>query len=80
MFYILELQETNGSGAHIMQTAATKNEAMSKYHTVLSFAAVSSVEYHTCIVIDEHGRYHAMECYEHPTSVEPEEPGGEING
>lgn len=65
MFYILELQTDNGTGAYIVQTAETKNEAMSKYHTILSFAAVSQIDKHTCIVVDEEGRYLARECYEH---------------
>lgn len=67
MYFIIELQINNGSGANIVQTADTLNEAMSKYHTVLASASVSQVEYHSCIVLDEEGRHIARECYEHHT-------------
>lgn len=65
MFFILELQVNGGVGTSIMKTADTKNEAMSEYHNILKFAAVSSVEQHSCVVMDEQGRYLARECYEH---------------
>ena len=69
MFSIIELQTTNGQTAHVYQTAETRDEAMSKYHTVLASAAISKVEYHACIVADEQGRYIARECYEHIEST-----------
>lgn len=81
MFSIIELQTTNGVTTHIYNTAETKDQAMSIYHTTLSYAAVSQVEYHACIVMDEQGRYLARECYEHITPVEPEtteEPESEV--
>ena len=65
MYSIIELQTTNGQTAHLYQTAETKNEAMSKFHTVLSYAATSNVTYHACIVMDEEGKYLARECYTH---------------
>lgn len=65
MYSIIELQTTGGQTTHIYQTAETKNEAMSKFHTVLSFAATSSVEFHACVVMDEQGKYIARECYQH---------------
>ena len=65
MYSIIELQTTGGVTAHIYQTADTRELAMSKYHMVLAAAAVSQVEYHTCMVVDEKGQYLARECYEH---------------
>lgn len=65
MYSIIELQTTAGQTAHIYQTAATRDEAMSKYHSVLAYAAASQVEYHACIVMDEQGQTIARECYEH---------------
>lgn len=65
MFIIIELQTTNGQTANIVSTRETKGEAMSAYHNILASAAVSSVEYHTAVVMDEQGRYLARECYEH---------------
>lgn len=65
MFFIIELQVNRDSGANIVQTADTQQEAMSKYHTVLSFAATSEVDKHSCIVLDDEGRQVARECYIH---------------
>lgn len=65
MYIIIELQTTNEQTANIVQTKATKEEAMSVYHQILAAAAISSVEYHTAIVVDKEGRYIARECYKH---------------
>lgn len=72
MFFIIELQVNGESGANIVQTADSYENAMSKYHTVLASAAVSEVEKHTCIVLDDEGRHMARECYEHIKEPEPE--------
>lgn len=67
MYVILELQVMNGNIYAVtpIQTAETQNEAMSKYHSILSVAAVSSVPIHSAIVINERGEYVARETYEH---------------
>lgn len=65
MYYIIELQTTNGTPAHIVQTASTRNEAMSKYHQVLASAAISQVDIHACTIIDDHGISIAREFYVH---------------
>ena len=70
MYSIIELQTTDGTTIHNYQTAETKAQAMSVYHTTLAYAALSEVEVHTCIVVDEKGQYIARECYEHPKAVE----------
>ena len=72
MFFIIELQVNGESGANIVTTADSYENAMSKYHTVLASAAVSEVEKHTCIVLDDKGRHMARECYEHIKEPEPE--------
>ena len=69
MYYIIEIQETNKVPAMLTNTAATKNEALSKYHTVLSFAAISQVEFHSCVILDEQGRQIARECFNHVQEV-----------
>lgn len=80
MFSIIELQTTDGVTAHIYQTADTKEQAMSKFHTCLAYAAVSEVEYHTCMVVDEKGQYLARECYEHHQPAPEPELDTEIEG
>ena len=66
MYIIVELQTTNGQTANIVQTKENLNEAMSAYHMILANASVSSVEYHTAVVMDVEGKYIARECYKHP--------------
>lgn len=65
MFYVIELQTENGSPAHLVYTSETKNGAMSKYHQVLASAAISDVDIHACVVLDDYGITHAKEFYDH---------------
>ena len=65
MFIIIELQTNGGETANIVQTAATYDEAMSKFHTVLAHAAISTVEIHSCAVIAPDANMIAHECYRH---------------
>lgn len=67
MYFICEIQ----NGAHLMTTRQTRNEAEAEFHRVLSAAAVSSVETHSCIVFTEEGFTVLNQCYKHP--AEPEE-------
>ena len=54
MYFILETQVNNGVGAVLpVQTRNTQDEAESVYHSILSFAATSSVEHHGAIILDE---------------------------
>lgn len=73
MYYVIELQTTGDAPASIVQTRADKNEALSVFHGILAFAATSSVDYHTCVVMDEQGRYIARECFDHTPPVQPGE-------
>ena len=67
MYYIVEIQDTPGTSAALLHyTEETRNAAMSKFHSIMSYAAISTIPYHTCVVMDEQGKYLARECYEHP--------------
>lgn len=73
MYYILEIQEQrNGTGAVVtpIQTADIKNEALSKYHGVLMYAAISNVFKHTVLMIDGSGQSIAKETYTHYSEEE----------
>lgn len=65
MYYIIELQTTDQTHGNIVKTANDYNEAMSMYYAIMSAAAISSIKYHVCMVVDEHGLVHATNCYEH---------------
>lgn len=66
MIIIQEIQ-TNGQ-----QTALTpavtfedRNQAESRFHSILASAAISEVQVHTVIMYDEHGNVIKREFYEH---------------
>lgn len=65
MYLIVEIQTNGDQMAQICQTAETYEQAMSKYHTVLASASISSVEYHTCTVLGKEGEQLASESYHH---------------
>lgn len=67
MYIILEIQTNNGSSSVVtpIQTTEQKNDAMSKYHGILTYAAVSSVQCHTVVVLNEQGVVVAKETYFH---------------
>lgn len=67
-YYILEIQKNeDGVYSHLVQTANTKNEADSKYYTVLSYAAISSLPHHAAVLLDENGLVYANASYKHET-------------
>lgn len=71
MFLIVEIQtQEDGSFAHLEQTAATYEEAMSKWHGVLQFAAVSNIPIHSCSVINSTGIQIATTNYRHSAKQE----------
>lgn len=72
MFIIQEVQ-TNGSQTALTPavTFENRNQAESRFHSILSVAAVSSVEIHTVIMYDECGNSIKSDYYKHTT--EPEE-------
>ena len=67
MYIIFEIQTNNGASTVVtpIQTTETKYDAMSRYHSVLAFAATSDVDCHTAVVLDEQGRVIARESYFH---------------
>ena len=71
MIILLEIQTENGSTALLPAATYTdKNEAESAYHSKLASAAISSVDVHTVLMIDEHGNTLRREFYEHSDNAE----------
>lgn len=62
-FTVVELQ--NGIVGANVWTYNTREEAESKYHSVLSVAAVSSVEVHSAALLNEEGFELSYQCYKH---------------
>ena len=75
MYIVLELQTTcspDGDSTAVLQpiTKADRNEAESVYHTILAAAAVSSVDIHAALIIDERGNLILRQSYDHTASYE----------
>lgn len=66
MIIIQEIQ-TNGSSTALTPavTFSDKNQAESRYHSILASAAISEVQIHTVIMYDEHGNVLKRDYYEH---------------
>ena len=67
MYIILEIQEATpgATPATLTFVAETKEEAFSKWHEVLMYAAISTIYRHTAIIMTTDGKYLACEHYDH---------------
>lgn len=67
MYIVTELQ-TNGEATAILNyTYMDKNTALQQYHTILASAAVSQVEVHTAMIINELGLVEYRESFDRRT-------------
>lgn len=64
MFIVLEIQ-TSTTVATIVNSYEDRNEAESKYHQILTAAAVSSVPKHSAVLMDDEGNRIKNEVYIH---------------
>lgn len=64
MFIVMEIQKSN-TVSTLVSAYDTRNEAENKYHTVLAYAAVSSLSKHSAVMLTEDGDYIKHECFEH---------------
>ena len=70
-YIVIETQTTNGVTAIVPPVIYTdRNQAESKFHQILTSAAVSNVEEHTATMLTTDGRLvRPSECYRHPVEV-----------
>ena len=71
MFTVIELQTTGEQTGVLTYTYANRNEAESKFHDVLRAAAVSTLDYHSAILLDAECYPQKRDSYKH--LVEDEE-------
>lgn len=64
MFIVMEIQKSN-TVSTLVNSYETRNEAENKYHTILAYAAVSSLPKHSATMLTENGEYIKSECFEH---------------
>lgn len=62
---IIEIQKQGETVSCITTHFADRNESEQKYHQTLAFAAVSSVEAHSVIMLDDFGTRIKGEVYRH---------------
>lgn len=68
---VIEIQHSNdGSTACITTTYQDNNVAEQKYHQILSAAAVSEVDVHSAVILDDTGMRIKGETYYHGSLTE----------
>ena len=66
MYVVVELQKSaDDTIASLVTTHQTLNDAESKFHQVLSYAAVSNLPLHSCILLNEDAYVVKTESYAH---------------
>lgn len=66
MYIVIELQKNkDGHVANIVTEHETLAQAQSKYHAVLSAAAVSGIPIHSAILVSEEGFPVEHQCWKH---------------
>lgn len=71
MFFVIELQKNGSQVGNIVTAHQTQMDAESKYHTVLAAAALSTLDAHSAILLDEDATPMLYQCYRHGNAVEP---------
>ena len=66
MYIVIELQKNaDGHVSNIVTEHSTLAEAESKYHAILSAAAVSTIPVHSAIIVSEEAFRVDSKCYKH---------------
>lgn len=65
MFIVIEIQTTEDNVATLVNSFADRPQAESKYHQILSAAAVSNVLKHGAVMLTDEGERLKNECYIH---------------
>lgn len=69
MYLVIEIQKAGDQLANIVTAYSSRNEAESKFYTVLAAAAISSIEKHAASLLTEDGNCIRSEVYEHEQEV-----------
>ena len=79
-YLVIEIQKnTDGTVGNFVWSYDNIDEAESKYHSVLSIAAVSALPVHSAVILNETGYSVRSQCYTHVIPPEPE-PEPEVEG
>lgn len=69
-YLVIELQTSASGVANIVYDFSDRNEAESKYHYVLSFAAVSNLPCHSATLMTNEGFVLEYKCYKHDAQAQ----------
>jgi len=69
MYIVLEAQ-TNNTTATAVYTYNTKEEALSKYYNILSYAVLSDIPIHTAFILSDTGYDMDSRCFLHNIELE----------
>lgn len=64
MYIVIEIQTSN-TVATLVNAYEDRNQAESKYHQILTAAALSSVPKHSAVLMNDEGNRIKSECYIH---------------
>ena len=64
-YLVIEIQKNGDTVGNIVTSHDSRNEADSKFFSVLSAVAISTVEKHACALLTEDGVCVRSEVYEH---------------
>ena len=64
MIIVMEIQK-DATVTTVVTTHETRNDAENKYHTILAYAAVSSVPQHSAVMLEDDGLFIKSESFEH---------------
>ena len=63
MFIVIEIQKTGEQVATLVNSYTDYKDAISKYHTILAYAAKSGLDRHSAVILDEYGKEIVSESY-----------------
>lgn len=62
---VIEIQKNGNTVTPLVEVIADKKAAESRFHSVLSFAATSKVDEHSCVLLADDGSFVRWESYKH---------------
>ena len=65
IYIVMEVQGNSENAATLISNYSNRNEADSKFHQILSAAAVSNVPIHSAVLLTDTGKMLKSEYYEH---------------
>lgn len=65
VYVVIEIQSNNETASTLINSYTNRNEADSKFHQILSAAALSSIPTHSAVLLTDTGKMLKNETYEH---------------